>query len=119
MVKEGEDHHTVFLFTKENMDSDKPFPVANIPPERLIGGPSKQGRIGNIQGEWDPYISVSVVTSMSVPVEEALSYIGMISKRSVINLECDFEEDWLKSLEEGWRTQSVDQWVEWLTRPAP
>ena len=39
MVKEGVDHHAVVLFTKENMDSDKPVPVVNIPPVRFIGGP--------------------------------------------------------------------------------
>ena len=43
----------------------------------------------------------------------------MNSKRAVIHLEVDCEEYWLKSIEEGWRTQSVDQWVEWLTSPDP
>ena len=56
---------------------------------------------------------------MGEPVEEVLSDIGMNYKIEVIHLECDCEEDWLKSLEEVWRNQTVDQWVEWLTRPAP
>ena len=37
----------------------------------------------------------------------------------MIHLEFDCDEDWLNSTEEGWRNQSVDQWVEWITRPAP
>ena len=36
----------------------------------------------------------------------------------MIHLEYDGDEEWINSLEEGWRTQSMDQWVEWLTRPA-
>ena len=60
------------LFTKQNMDGDKPVPVLNFPPVRFIGGPSNQGRSCNIQGKWDPYRSVSVVTAVGVPMEEAL-----------------------------------------------
>ena len=56
---------------------------------------------------------------MGITVEEAMSDIGMNDRRAVINLECDFEEECIKSLEEGWTTQSVEQWLEWLTRPAP
>ena len=37
-------------FTKENTDADKPVPVVNFPHVRFIGGPSKQGIIGNIRG---------------------------------------------------------------------
>ena len=51
------------LFTKQNMDGDKPVPVLNFPPVRFIGGPSNQERTGNIQGDWHPDISVSVVTA--------------------------------------------------------
>ena len=60
-----------------------------------------------------------MVTSVGVTVEEKLSDIGMNSRLAVIHVECDFEEDWLKSLKEEWKTQSVSQWVEWRTRPAP
>ena len=41
---------------------------------------------------WDPDISVAVITSVGVPVEEALSEIGINARRSVINLECGGEE---------------------------
>ena len=43
----------------------------------------------------------------------------MDARIAVIHLECDYEEYWLNPLEEGWITQSVDQWSEWLTRPDP
>ena len=42
MLKEGEDHLSVVIFTKENMEVDKPVPVVNFPPVKFIGGPSKQ-----------------------------------------------------------------------------
>ena len=101
------------------MDADKPVPVVNLPPVRFIGNPPKQRRTGNIQGVWYPDISVAVVTVVGVSTEEALADIGMNSRRAVIHLEYGCEEDWLNPLEEGWRNQSVYQWVEWLTRPAP
>ena len=107
------------LFTKEKMKEDKPVTVVNLPPVRFIGVPSNQVRTGNIQEAWATYRSVEVVTAVDLLVEEALADIGMNSRRAVIHLECDCEEDWLKSLEEGWRTQSVSQWVEWLTSPSP
>ena len=72
MVKEGSYHQPVVIFTKESIDADKPVTVVNIPPVRYICGPSKQGITGNIQGALDPVRSVSVVTSVNVPVEEAL-----------------------------------------------
>ena len=74
------------------MDEDKPVPVVNIPPVRIIAGPSKQGIIGNIKGEWDEDRSVAVVKDIGVPVEEALADIGMNTRRAVINLKCDCEE---------------------------
>ena len=83
--------------------------MVNIPPVGFIGGPSKQVRKENIQGEWDPGISVAVVTAMGVPVEEALSGILMNDSKVVIHLECDGKKEFLKSLEEGCRTHSVDQ----------
>ena len=100
------------------MYADKPVPVLNLPPLRFIRDPSKKGITDNIYGAWDLDISVAVVTTLGVPVGEALSDIIINFKRAVIHLECDCEKDWLKSLEEGWRNQSADQWVEWLTRPA-
>ena len=30
------------LFTKENIDEDKPIPVGNLPPLRFVGGPTNQ-----------------------------------------------------------------------------
>ena len=92
MVKEGEDHQKVVLFTKDNTDADKPVIVVNLPPVSFIGGTSKQGRTGNIQGAWDPYRLLAVTTAMGVPVEEAISDIGMNSRRVVVYLEYYGEE---------------------------
>ena len=86
MVKERADHQPVVLFTKENLDADKAFPVVYLPPVRFIGGPTNQGITGNIQGAWDKNRSEVVVTAVGVPVEEALSDIGMNSRREVIHL---------------------------------
>ena len=41
MLKEGADHLSVFLFTKDNMEAYKPVPVVNLPPVSFIGGHSK------------------------------------------------------------------------------
>ena len=60
--------------------------MVNIPPVIFIGGPTKQGITGNIQGAWDLDKSVAVVTFMCVTVEEALSYIGINSRIEVISL---------------------------------
>ena len=53
---------------------------------KFTGDPTKQVITVNIQGVWDPGISVVVVTAVGVPVEEVLSDIGMNSKRAVIHL---------------------------------
>ena len=65
---------------------DKPVPVSNIPPVRFIGGTSKQGIKVNIQGAWDPYGPVEVVTDVGIPVEEALADIGTNARIKVIHL---------------------------------
>ena len=57
-----------------------------------------------------------MVTTVGVIVGEALSDIIMNAMRLVVNLEYDCEKYWIKSLGEGWQTQSVDQWVECITR---
>ena len=72
MIKEGAYHLPLFLLTRENMDAYKPFPVVNIPPVSFIGGPTKQGRTGNIKGDWVPDRSEAVVMAVVVPVEVAL-----------------------------------------------
>ena len=82
------------------MDADKPVLVVNLPPVRFIGDPTKQGITGNIQGAWDLERLVAVLTTVSVPVEEALSGIDMNARRVLIHLECNSEEGWIKSLEE-------------------
>ena len=79
------------LFTKDNMDADKPVPVVNLPPVSFIGGPSNQVRTGYIQGVWDPDILVAVATAVGVLAEEALFYIGMNASSVLIRLECDCE----------------------------
>ena len=91
IVRAEADHQTVVLFTKDNMDADKPVPVVNLPPVSFIGGPSNQVRTGYIQGVWDPDISVAVVTAVGVLAEEALFYIGMNTRSVLIRLECDCE----------------------------
>ena len=104
------------LLTKENMDADKPVPVVNLPPVRFIDGITSQGVKLSIHGAWDPEISVAVITTVGVPVEENLADIGMKARNVVICMECDGEESWVKSLGEVCPTQSVDQWVGWLTK---
>ena len=69
------------------------------------------------QGAWDPEISVSVITMLGVPAKKDLSDIGMKSRNVVIHMEWDVEETWVKLLGEVRPTQSVDQWVDWLTNP--
>ena len=111
LVKEGTYHLPVVLFTKEILDSYKPILVWNIPPLKCVGGTTNRGITDNIQGDWGPNISVSVVITLWVPVEEALLCIGMNARRAVIHLKYYCKEDWLNLLEEGWPTQSGDQWV--------
>ena len=67
----------MFLFTKENMDADKPVPVVNLPPVRFIDGITSQGVKLSIQGAWDPEISVDMITVVCVPVEEDIYDILM------------------------------------------
>ena len=67
---------------------------------RFIGGASKQGITGNIQGLWYPDRSVVVVTDVVVLVEESLSKIVINSRRAVIRLEFNGEGEWINSLEE-------------------
>ena len=105
-------HKTVAPFTKEILDADEPILVGNIQLLHFTGGPTNKRRTGNIWGDWGPDRSVAVVTAVGVPVEELLSDIVMNARIAVINLECDCEEAWIKPLEEGWQTQSVDQWME-------
>ena len=103
------------ISTKENMVSDKSVPVVIIPPVRFISGFKRQGRTGSIQGYWYPEISVAVITTVGITVEEALADIGMKTRNLVIHMECDGEASWVKSLREVWPTQRVNQWVDWLT----
>ena len=99
------------------MDADKPVLVSIIPLMRFIGGPKRKGKTGRIQGYWDPEISLAVITTVGIPVEEALADIGTKTINVVIHMKCDVEESWVKLLGEVWPTQSVDQWVDWLTNP--
>ena len=55
---------------------------------------------------------------MRVPVEEALSDIGMKAINVEIHMDCDGEASWLELLGEVQPTQSVYQWVGWLTNPS-
>ena len=74
------------LFTKDNMGADKPVPVVILPPVRFIGGPTRQGRTGSIHVYWDPERSVSVITTVGIPVEEDLDDIGMKTRNLVIHM---------------------------------
>ena len=75
------------LFKKDNMDADKPVPVLNITLVRFIGFPQNQVITGNIQGVWDPDISVAAVTAVGVPMYEALLDIEINNRRVLIHLE--------------------------------
>ena len=59
MVYEGADHQPVVIFTKYNMDSDKPVPVVNLPDVRFICGPSNQGKQANSGSVGNRFISSS------------------------------------------------------------
>ena len=61
MVKKGEDHPPVVIFTRDSMDTDKPISVVNIPPLGFVGGPTNNLIRGNMQVYWDPEIPVSAV----------------------------------------------------------
>ena len=74
------------------MDADKSVPVLNIPPVMFIGGTINHIISGIIQGSWDPEILVSVITTVGVPVDEALSDIVMNARIEVIHLEYSCEE---------------------------
>ena len=54
LVKEGADHLSVVIFTKYNIDTDKPVLVLNTPPVSFIGVPTSQGITGSIQRSCDP-----------------------------------------------------------------
>ena len=100
------------------MNADKTFPVVNLPSVRFISGPARHERTGRIQGAWDPEISVYVITMVGVPAKKDLADIGMKSRNVVIYMEWDGEATWVKLLGEVRPTQSVDQWVDWITNPS-
>ena len=56
------------LFITGSLHSDKPILVGNLPLLKFAGGPTKYGRIGNIQGSWYQNRSVAVVINIDVPV---------------------------------------------------
>ena len=88
MVKERADHQPVVIFTKDNMGEDKPVTVVIIPPVRFIGAPQRHDRIGSTQGSWDPERSVAVITTLRIPVDEALADIGIKTRNGVIHMTC-------------------------------
>ena len=77
MIKERVEHQPVVLFKKDKMDADKPVPVVILLHMRFIGGPTRHKITGSIQGSWDPEISVAVITTVGIPVEEDLADIRM------------------------------------------
>ena len=68
------------------MDTDKPVPVVDLPPMKYIGITTNQGITVNIQGAWYPEISVAVITTVGVPVEEDLADIGIKNINVVVCL---------------------------------
>ena len=50
-------------------------------------------------------------------MEEALADIEMNARNVVIHMECDGESYWVKFLAEVCPTESMDQWVDWMTNP--
>ena len=98
------------------MDAYKPLTLVILPPVIFIGGPTRQKITGSKQGAWDPEISVSVINAVRVPVDEGLDDIGIKTINVVIHMECDGDSSWLKFLVEVRPTQSVDQWMDWLTK---
>ena len=89
MVNKGADHQPVVIFTKYNMDADKPVTVVNLPPVMFKGSFTRQARNGIIQGSWDPERSVAVITMVGIPVDEVLHDIGTKSRNVVIHIDCD------------------------------
>ena len=57
------------------MGADKTAPVVILPPVKFIGGPTRQGIKVSMQGSWDLKISVAVISTVGIPVEEALADI--------------------------------------------
>ena len=88
----------MFIFRKKSMDVDKPVPVVNISPLSFIGDPENQGRTVNIQGAWDPEISVAVINTVGVPVEKSLGDTGINSRKVVICIMYVSKASWVSSL---------------------
>ena len=79
----------MIISTKDNMDAYKPVPVVIIPLVRFIGGPTSQGRTRSIQGSGDPEISIALITTVGIPVEDDFDDIGTKTINLVIHMECD------------------------------
>ena len=88
----------MLLFTKYSMDADKPVPVVNIPPVKFIGITTNQGITVNIQESCYPEISVAVIITVGVPVEEYLADIGINFRKVVIIMEYDVKTYWVRSI---------------------
>ena len=50
LIKEGDDHVSLVLFTKVSRDKNKTVPVVNLHPVRFIDGPKNHIIKGNIYG---------------------------------------------------------------------
>ena len=73
---------------------------------------TRQRRTGSIQGAWYPERLVAVISTVAVPVEEALADIVMKYRDVVIHMECDGQSSWIRSLGEVCPTKSVDKLVD-------
>ena len=65
------------LFKNVSVDTDILITVGKSPPFKSVGVKKIMDRTGKIQGDWDPEREVAVVTTVNIPVEEALEDIGI------------------------------------------
>ena len=97
-IKKRKDHPLLVLFTKDRMYAENPITWGLLPPLRFLGGPTNKGMTGNMHESWYINRLVVVATEVGVSVEEALEDIRMNNRKETINLECDCEAIWTKSL---------------------
>ena len=72
-----------------------------------------------MNGAWESERLAAVVIEVVVPVDQDLENIGMHIRKMLVHMEFNYNIPWIRSLKELWTTQSVDQWVDWITIPSP
>ena len=71
-----------------------------------------------MNGAWESERLAAVVIEVVVPVDQDLENIGMHIRKMLVHMEFNYNIPWIRSLKELWTTQSVDQWVDWITSPS-